>query len=224
MKTNPFLLSLPVLIAYIPLGVAFGILAASRDFSFLELILSSLIVYAGAGQFALVALIDAKAGFFEVFFALFLLNFRHFFYTLSLLKELKELNCLRHYIMFALTDESFALLSTQKSRLQNLCLKKKSFILFLLCFLNQMYWIIGSVLGFLFQKNVRIDYSGIEFSLNALFIVLSYELYKQNPNRRILLFSCMVSLFALICVDKTYMFAFCLGFGIVLFLFGKKYV
>lgn len=68
MKTNPFLLSLPVLIAYIPLGAAFGILAASRDFSFLELILSSLIVYAGAGQFALVALIDAKAGFFEVFF------------------------------------------------------------------------------------------------------------------------------------------------------------
>ena len=99
---------------YIPLWAAFGILAASKDFSLFEILLSSIFIYAGAGQFLLVALVAQNVSFLMIFFTLFLLNFRHFFYTLSLLKELKSINFLRHYIIFALTDESFALLSSIK--------------------------------------------------------------------------------------------------------------
>lgn len=50
-----FLLTIPVLMGYIPLGAAFGILAASKDFSLFEILLSSIFIYAGAGQFLLVA-------------------------------------------------------------------------------------------------------------------------------------------------------------------------
>ena len=120
-----------------------------------------------------------------IFFTLFLLNFRHFFYTLSLLKELKSINFLRHYIIFALTDESFALLSSIKEKIKNLSRAQRSLIMFEVCLLNQIYWVIGSVLGYYFKQGLNIDYSGVEFSLNALFIVLAYELYKQNPNLKI---------------------------------------
>lgn len=51
-------ITLPVLMGYIPLGMAFGILASSAGFSFYEVLLSSVVVYAGAGQFILVALIS----------------------------------------------------------------------------------------------------------------------------------------------------------------------
>ncbi|ARE80539.1 AzlC family ABC transporter permease [Campylobacter helveticus] len=221
---NLFSLTLPVLMGYIPLGMAFGILATSEGFSFYQVLLSSLVVYAGAGQFVLVALISGGAGFLEVALTSFLVNFRHFFYTLSLLKEFKKMNFLRHYAIFALTDESFALISSRKNQAKNLSQKEHTRLIFGICFLNHSYWILGSLLGFLFQKNIKIDYSGIEFSLNALFIVLAYELYKQNPKLKILLFATLLSLLALFCIDKAYMFAFCLSVGLALLFLGKRYV
>lgn len=217
-------ITLPVLMGYIPLGMAFGILASSAGFSFYEVLLSSVVVYAGAGQFILVALISAGAGFLEVALTSFLVNFRHFFYTLSLLEEFKKMNFLKHYAIFALTDESFAIISSKKRQIKNLKQKGHSRLIFIICLLNHSYWILGSLLGFLFQQNVKIDYNGIEFSLNALFIVLVYELYKQNPKLKILLFATLLSLIALFCIDKAYMFAFCLSVGLALLLLGKKYV
>lgn len=223
-EKNIFILTLPVLMGYIPLGITFGILAASNGFSLLEALLSSLIVYAGAGQFVLVGLISAGAGFIEVFITLFLLNFRHFFYTLTLLEEFKKMNFLKHFIMFFLSDESFALISSLRQRIENLSSKEKSNFIFKLCFLNYFYWSLGTLLGFLFQKNINIDYSGIEFSLNALFIVLAYELYKQNPNLKILILACVLALFALCFIDKSYMLVFCIALALFLLFLGKKYV
>ncbi|EQA5277385.1 AzlC family ABC transporter permease [Campylobacter coli] len=214
-----FLLTIPVLMGYIPLGAAFGILAASKDFSLFEILLSSIFIYAGAGQFLLVALVAQNVSFLMIFFTLFLLNFRHFFYTLSLLKELKSINFLRHYIIFALT-----LLSSIKEKIKNLSRAQRSLIMFEVCLLNQIYWVIGSVLGYYFKQGLNIDYSGVEFSLNALFIVLAYELYKQNPNLKILLYSSFVALFALFCIDKPYMLAFCIFIALMILIFGKKYV
>ncbi|ARJ56566.1 branched-chain amino acid transport protein, AzlC family [Campylobacter cuniculorum DSM 23162 = LMG 24588] len=223
-QENIFILTLPIFMGYISLGAAFGILASSNGFSLFEVVLSSLIVYAGAGQFVLVALIVSGAGFLEIFITLFILNFRHFFYTLALITDLKGMNFLKHYIMFSLTDETFALLSAQRNELIKLNRAQKSWRVFWICFLNQNYWIIGSILGFLFQKNVKIDYSGVEFSLNALFIVLTYELFKQNPNLKILLGTCCIALIALFFIDKSYMFAFCLALAIFLLFIGRKYV
>ncbi len=223
-QKHVFTLTLPVLMGYVPLGAAFGILAASAGFNFIEMLLSSLIVYAGAGQFLLVALVSAGASFMEVVIASFFLNFRHFFYTLSLLEEFKKINFLKHYIMFALTDESFALISSHKKYITQFSLAQRSKILFFICLCNHIYWIIGSILGFLFQKNVNINYDGIEFSLTALFIVLGYELYKQNPNHKILLTASTIALIALLFIDKNYMFVFCLSVAIALLFIGRKYV
>lgn len=217
-------LTFPVLMGYIPLGFAFGILAASKDFSLLEILLSSVIVYAGAGQFLLVALVAQNASFLMIFFTLFLLNFRHFFYTLSLLKELKSINFLRHYVIFALTDESFAILSSIKEKIKNLNLMQRSLVMFEICLLNHFYWILGSVLGYYFKQGLNIDYSGVEFSLNALFIVLTYELYRQNPNLKILLYSSFLAVFALFYIEKSYMLVFCIFTALIVLIFGKKYV
>lgn len=223
-QKNIFILTLPILMGYVSLGTAFGILAASNDFTLFEVVLSSVIVYAGAAQFVLVGLVAAGAGFLEVFITLFILNFRHFFYTLSLLTDLKKMNFLKHYIMFSLTDETFALLSAKRDEFAKLNPTQKSWRVFWLCLLNQSYWIVGSILGFLFQKGIKIDYSGVEFALNALFVVLAYELFKQNPNVKIFLGSCLIALFALFFIDKSYMFAFCLAFAIFGLFIGRKYV
>ena len=60
----------------------------------------------------------------------------------------------------------------------------------------------GVSLGFLLQNVFVVDYSGIEFALSALFIVIAYDVYKQNPSKDILLFSVFIGLCALFFIDK----------------------
>ncbi len=52
--------------------------------------------------------------------------------------------------------------------------------------------------------------------------MLAYELYKQNPNLKILLYSSFVALFALFCIDKPYMLAFCIFIALMILIFGKN--
>lgn len=220
-----FKLTLPVSFAYIFLGMALGILAASNDFSLVQVLAISFFVYSGSAEFLLIAFIVANESLLGIFSTLFLLGFRHFFYTLSLLNELKSLNFLRHYVIFALSDESFALLSTYKNEFLAVQSKaRRSFYCALLCFLNQSYWLLGVSLGFLFQQNINLDYSGIEFTLNALFIVLAYEAFKQNPNLKLLFASLFIGLFGLLFIAKAYMLFVCLGISLVLLLLWRKNV
>ena len=48
---------IPTLLGYIGMGLSFGIVAASQDFSVLEILLLCLLVYAGAAQFIICALV-----------------------------------------------------------------------------------------------------------------------------------------------------------------------
>lgn len=219
-----FFLTLPVAFAYIPLGMALGILAASNDFSYLQILAISFFVYSGSAEFLLVSFIVNNEGLLGIFISLFLVGFRHFFYTISLLKELKALNFLRHYVIFALSDESFALLSTYKKEFnEELSKKTRSILQAFLCFLNQSYWLIGVSLGFVLQNLIKLDYSGIEFALSALFIVISIDAYKQNPNKNILLFALILGLCALLFIDKKYMLFSSLFIVVLFLLFRSKY-
>ncbi len=83
-----FLLTIPVLMGYIPLGAAFGILAASKDFSLFEILLSSIFIYAGAGQFLLVALVAQNVSFLMIFYFVFI-EFSPFFLYFITFKRAK---------------------------------------------------------------------------------------------------------------------------------------
>lgn len=180
----------------------------------------SFFVYSGSAEFLLIAFIAAGESLFGIFVSLFLLGFRHFFYTLSLLNELKSLNLLRFYAIYAMSDESFALLSTYKSRFAS-DKRTKSISYALLCFLNQSYWLIGVCVGFCFQKSLNLDFSGIEFSLNALFIVLAYDAYRQNPNQKLLLIAIIIGLCGFLFIAKSYMLFVCLAFAMMILLLFK---
>lgn len=218
--TQIFKLTLPVMMGYVPLGIALGILAASNDLSFAQSMAISFFVYSGSAEFLLIAFIAAGESLFGIFVSLFLLGFRHFFYTLSLLNELKSLNLLRFYAIYAMSDESFALLSTYKSRFAS-DKRTKSISYALLCFLNQSYWLIGVCVGFCFQKSLNLDFSGIEFSLNALFIVLAYDAYRQNPNQKLLLIAIIIGLCGFLFIAKSYMLFVCLAFAMMILLLFK---
>lgn len=163
-------LTLPVMFGYLPLGAAFGILAVEVGMPIWAALLMSLLIYAGAGQFLAVALLAAGAGLVEVAVATLMLNSRHLFYGLSLLKRFKGAGWRKPYLIFSLTDETYSLLTTlppERARDHALALR--------LGLLNQAWWVIGSLAGSLIGTALTFDSRGIEFALTALFIVLTLE-------------------------------------------------
>lgn len=164
---EPFRASLPVMFGYLPLGAAFGILAVEIGVPVWAAVLMSLVIYAGAGQFLAVALLGAGAGLVEVAVATLMLNSRHLFYALSLLKRFKGAGWRKPYLIFALTDETYSLLTSQPSQNHDQA--------FRISLLNQLWWVFGSLIGAVASANIEFDSRGIEFALTALFIVLTLE-------------------------------------------------
>lgn len=174
--------TLPVMFGYLPLGAAFGILAVEIGIPVWGAVLMSLVIYAGAGQFLAVALLGAGAGLVEVAVATLMLNSRHLFYGLSLLKRFNGAGWRKPYMIFALTDETYSLLTSQSSltgqeasRGQSQGLSQDHDQAFRICLLNQLWWVLGSLSGAVASAAIEFDSRGIEFALTALFIVLTLE-------------------------------------------------
>jgi len=162
--------TLPVMFGYLPLGAAFGILAIEVGIPAWGAVLMSLLIYAGAGQFLAVALLAGGAGLVEVAVATLMLNSRHLFYGLSLLRRFQGAGCRKPYLIFALTDETYSLLTTHTG--DGGLDHAQAFRISLL---NQLWWVLGSILGVLIGTTLAFDSRGIEFALTALFIVLTLE-------------------------------------------------
>lgn len=163
-------LTLPVMFGYLPLGAAYGILAVEVGMPWWAAILMSLVIYAGAGQFLAVALLAAGAGLMELAVATLMLNSRHLFYGLSLLKRFKGAGWRKPYLIFALTDETYSLITTLPAARGD-----DHALAFRVSLLNQAWWVLGSIAGVLAGSALAFNSQGIEFALTALFIVLTLE-------------------------------------------------
>lgn len=123
-----FKISIPVMMGYGVLGFAFGLLLVSFDYPWYLAPIMSLFIYAGALQFVAINFFNLKAGLIDIAIASWFLNLRQSFYGLSLLKRFKKTGKLKPYLIFGLTDETYALLTTIEDDEQ---LKKKWYYFFM---------------------------------------------------------------------------------------------
>lgn len=101
--------SLSIALGYFPIAVSFGLAAIQAGLEPILAILVSLMVYAGASQFVLVALAAAGAGAFGIISTVLLMNVRHLFYGPSILDKLGTARRLPLPLLaFGLTDEVYA--------------------------------------------------------------------------------------------------------------------
>ncbi|MCD4757370.1 MAG: AzlC family ABC transporter permease [Arcobacteraceae bacterium] len=191
-----FSTSIPVMMGYGVLGFAFGLLITSLEYPWYLALIMSIFIYAGALQFLAIGFFGAKLGLFDIFITTIFVNMRQSFYGLSVLKKFKKSGKLKPYLIFGLTDETYALLTTIKEDDQ---LNKKWYYFYLTA-LNQSYWISGTVLGALFGSMVKFNTNGLEFSLTALFVVLTIEQYKANKNFTPFLIGAITSIIAIVTV------------------------
>ena len=109
---------LPIFIGYFPAAVAFGILAKTCGTTFLEAMLFSTVVFAGASQFIALNLLATGMGPVGIVLTTLLVNFRHFLMSAYLSTRIKEKAVTYYFPMaFGVTDETFSVMSFTKGDL-----------------------------------------------------------------------------------------------------------
>lgn len=168
--------TIPVMLGYLFLGMAFGLMLQNAGYSFLWAFLISTIVYAGSMQFVLVTLLTGGVSLIHAALMTFFINGRHIFYGLSFIEKYKKMGKAYPYLVFSLTDETYSVLCG--THVPEDMEEKKVF--FWISFLDQCYWVIGSVFGALAGQYITFDSTGIDFSMTALFVVIVIEQWQEK--------------------------------------------
>ena len=163
---------------YLSLGAAFGLLLQSAGYGPLWALLMSLFIYAGSAQFLAVELVAAGATLPQVALLTVLLNFRHLFYGLSMIEKYRGTGIKKIYLIFALTDETYALLTSNQVP-EGI---DDGNYYFAVTLTNHLYWILGTLLGSVAGSLIPFDTTGIDFAMTALFAVMVVEQWKTNRN------------------------------------------
>lgn len=103
-------LGFPIFLGYVPVGMAFGVLAKATGFTTSQAVLCSATALAGAGQFIALSVLATGAGAPAVLIATTVVNLRYVLFASTLSPYLRRVpERVRAAIAFTLTDETFAI-------------------------------------------------------------------------------------------------------------------
>jgi 4-azaleucine resistance transporter AzlC len=168
-----FLEAWPICLGYIPIGMAFGVLAQKAGLTPLEIGLMSMIVFAGSSQFIAVSMMSAGASIGAIILTTFAVNLRHLLMSSSLSVFLRRASRVKLTIFaYGVTDESFAINYVrfkQGGWDYNSALAVNH--------LPNMTWIAFTILGGYGGRFIPEGAFGIDYALIAMFIcLLSFQL------------------------------------------------
>ncbi len=175
-----FIKSVPVMAAYEVLGFGFGILMSRNGYHPVWSFLASLFIFAGSMQYVLVDLLLTAASPLTTAVMTVMVNARHLFYGISMVKRYRDKGKYRPYLIFALTDETYSLLCDET----DYPAEYKGLYCFLVSLFNQSYWVSGSVIGAVTGAAVSFNSAGIEFSMTALFVTVFVEQWLTSKDHR----------------------------------------
>ena len=185
-----FLRSVPVMAGYMVLGMGFGIMLKDAGYGVIYALAMSLLIYAGSMQYVGIGLITGGATVITTVITTFMVNARQLFYSISMIGKYKGAGKYKPYLIFALTDETYSLLSSDP--------EEDNRYRFLVSLFNQCYWVSGSVLGSLLGAVLPFSTRGIEFSMTALFIASFTEQWIESKDHIPALSGILCTVFSLV--------------------------
>ncbi len=158
----------PVCLGYIPIGIAFGVLAQKAGLSPLETGFMSLMVFAGSSQFIAVSMLSAGAGAVSIIATTFVVNLRHLLMSSSLSVFLGHSGRKKLFAFaYGITDESFAV---NISKFKNGEWDINGAIV--VNFSANIMWILSTVAGGYGGQFIKPHSFGMDYALIAMFICL----------------------------------------------------
>ena len=202
-----FPVTVPVLMGYLAIGMAFGLMLQSIGYGVVWAFFMSLTIYAGSGQYLGVSLLATGASLPQVAFLTLMINFRHLVYGLSMLEKFRGMGARKLYMMFSLTDETYALLSSARPPEG---VEEHDFY-FCVALLDHSYWILGSIIGSLVGAALGFDTTGVDFAMTALFLVIAVGQWKAAGSHLPALLGAAATLVSLLVVGAEDMLLPALG-------------
>lgn len=95
-----FPITIPVMVGYLFLGVAFGVLLQKNGYGVFWAILMSAVIYAGSMQFLAINFLTPGVGVLSIIFMTLMVNIRHIFYGLSMLERFRGTGKKKPYLIF----------------------------------------------------------------------------------------------------------------------------
>ena len=171
--------TIPVLVCYLFMGIAAGLMLSSKGYHFGWSTLMAASVLSGTMQFMGVELLAGNASLLYTAVITFLVNFRYLFYGISMLDKFKKSGPLRPYMIFGLTDETYSLLyATQPPEGVS-----PRWYMFCIAFFDQLYWVAGCTIGATAGAFAFFDATGIDFVMTALFVTILLDQWKYKRGR-----------------------------------------
>lgn len=189
-----FPFTIPVLIGYMFLGAAYGILMSVNGFGVHWSLLMSLIAFCGSMQYVAITLLLTSFNPIYTLLITLMVNARHIFYGISMLDKYRNTGILKPFLIFTMSDETFSILCSYK---ENNDIDKRYF-LFAVSFLNYIYWALGTLIGGIIGSQITFNTKGLDFVLTALFVVIFLEQWLEQKDRRPALIGVICSLISLI--------------------------
>ena len=188
---NGALQAVPIMLGYIPVGFAYGVLAQKAGVSAFNTLLMSIVVFAGSSQLIAVGLISTGIAPVSILLTTFIVNLRHMLMSAALSPNLQgwrkgELAGFG----FQLTDETFALHSVRffTGRFE----KGETFAINITA---HAAWIFGSWLGIVAGRMItEIELYALDYALPAMFIALLVMQIKNNAQVVVAVLAGMLSI------------------------------
>ncbi len=162
-------LALPIVMGYVPVGFAFGVLAQKSGLSLWNAAAMSIFVYAGSSQLIAVGLLAAAAPAASIIITTFIVNLRHMLMSAALAPHLRGWKKVEiTAFAYQLTDESFAIHarrfpSGDTGKAETFAVNATA----------QIAWVGGTLLGVLAGQLITdIQPLGLDYALPAMFIAL----------------------------------------------------
>lgn len=187
-------LAIPIIVGFLPVGFAFGVLATKNGISGFNTILMSFIVLAGSSQFIAVSLFAAAVSPIAIIVTTFIVNLRHLLMSAAIAPHVSSMGFLKKLLFsFQLIDETFAIHMTSIERE-----KFGEASAFTLNCIAHFCWVSGTALG-VFGSNLVHDIKplGFDYALPAMFVALLIWQLRSNMHIIVAAFSaiCSVTLY-----------------------------
>lgn len=172
---SPWVDGLTIGVGFFPIAMAFGIIAREFGFNGLETTACSVLVFAGASQFAAVAMLGSGGTILDVIILVWLVNMRHFLMGMSLMALAGNgFKTLRPLVGFGLTDESYAFLSLSKKKITS-----EYAVVFQA--MTYIAWVSGTVCGYVLIEQIPAKLtSSLGIALYGMFAALASMAVKSD--------------------------------------------
>jgi len=168
--------TLPIFAGFLFIGISYGIYMNNEGFSPIYPLIMSATIFAGSMEFVTATLLQSTFNPAYAFSLTLIVNSRHLFYGISMLGKYNNTGIKKIYLIFGMCDETFSLNCSAKIPDDI----NKSWFYFFITLLNHIYWIIGASLGGILGHFIKFNISGLEFVMNALFLVIFIDIWQKE--------------------------------------------